>query len=281
MTGRRAGVTLLEVIVVVAILALLIGLVLSAVQVAREAAVKSQSQNNLRQIALACHSYAAAHNGRLPADDDQSSGFKTVFLKLLGHTDAHGTKHYQSYIRLFMSPADPTLDGTENKDTAPCSYAYNWQVFDPKRYPDYPKSFPDGTANTLLFAEHYARCDFANFSWTSSGYPNMGNIGRGPAFAMYPPVTSGNPPVTMGSEGMEHLTFQTRPCTMYRQFHWDRPPDCGRQLYCDPSLAQTPHRGGMLTALADGCVRTLAPNIAPQIYWGAVTPAGGEVLSDW
>jgi hypothetical protein len=37
----------------------------------------------------------------------------------------------------------------------------------------------------------------------------------------------------------------------------------------------------MLTALADGSVRQLRPTIDPAVYWGAVTPAGGEVLADW
>ena len=49
-----------------------------------------------------------------------------------------------------------------------------------------------------------------------------------------------------------------------------------------PSIAQTPHSAGMLVALADGSVRTLAPSMSPATYWGAVTPNGGEALgSDW
>ena len=51
---------------------------------------------------------------------------------------------------------------------------------------------------------------------------------------------------------------------------------------CNPRVAQTPHANGMLVALADGSVRTLAPGISPATYWGAVTPNGGEVLgNDW
>ena len=51
---------------------------------------------------------------------------------------------------------------------------------------------------------------------------------------------------------------------------------------CDPHLAQTPHSGGMLAAMCDGSVRTLAGGMSPATYWGAVTPDGGEVLgSDW
>jgi hypothetical protein len=48
------------------------------------------------------------------------------------------------------------------------------------------------------------------------------------------------------------------------------------------SLPQTPHAGGMLVALGDGSVRSVAPSISQYTFWSAVTPAGGEVLgSDW
>jgi prepilin-type N-terminal cleavage/methylation domain-containing protein len=82
---KTRGFTLIELLVVIAIIAILIGLLLPAVQKVREAAARAQCQNNMKQIALSANNYEAA-NGVLPPGN-QSTSYCSAFVFLLPYME--------------------------------------------------------------------------------------------------------------------------------------------------------------------------------------------------
>jgi hypothetical protein len=135
----------------------------------------------------------------------------------------------------------------------------------------------DGTSNTIAFAEHYSYgCGGTAYFWmvgnVALNYPSPIADGirrlRAATFAdqkqgdVYP-ITSTDPAISRGS--VPGVTFQSRPTI----------------ADCDPRLAQTLYPDGMVVAMLDGSVRTIEKGISEAVYWGAVTPRGGEAFGEW
>lgn len=251
----RPAFTLIECLVVIAILAIVLGLLLMAVVRVREAGARAESSNNLKQIALAVNSFSAGHQAWLPTiDGSDPNRNQSLLAALLPYLEQHNAGNLQpgNPIALYVSPADPSsAESLSTGGIIVSSYAANACVFVQRSR--FPQSIPDGVSSTIGFAEHYAHCNGDPFGV----YLTTIGLGNWPHRATFADSLDAGP----GSTAI----FQVAPGT----------------AACDPALPQTPHSGGMLAALMDGSVRQVAPSISPATFWGAVTPNGKEVLGDW
>jgi prepilin-type N-terminal cleavage/methylation domain-containing protein len=177
----RRAFTLIELLVVIAIIAILIGLLLPAVQKVREAANRTTCSNNQKQIALAVHNYADTHKGQLPPVNyiNRRVGHPVIgsaHFAVLPYLEQNAVfQQFEANIpqngylgarltplKLFVCPTDPThTNGLStlmcspsdlvSRDTlfgqpiAACTYSYNLALFGAGgTYDDRLSDAPDG-----------------------------------------------------------------------------------------------------------------------------------------
>jgi prepilin-type N-terminal cleavage/methylation domain-containing protein/prepilin-type processing-associated H-X9-DG protein len=290
---KRQGFTLVELLVVIGIIAILIGLILPAVQKVREASSRMSCASNLKQVSLACQNYESTFH-RLPVGhrsvfNFERRAFTGWLYEILPYIEQDNVfresekafmtnanpfinpphRHIATVIKSYTCPSDNRVATSQvstktNNTIALTSYlgvsGLDYKSKDGVFIQDRRFTFneiTDGTSNTLMIGERPPSVDF-QFGWW---YAGVGQQLTGSADQILGVREHNLQLIVSGSTcGPGVYSYKSRrlddPCGMFGFF--------------------SPHSGGAQFAMADGSVR-LVPYSANPIMPALASRAGGEV----
>jgi prepilin-type N-terminal cleavage/methylation domain-containing protein len=289
----RRGFTLVEFLVVIAIIGILVSLLLPAVQQAREAGRRAQCSNNLKQISLAFHNYHDTYKV-FPQSDPGANGLSrasafTAVLPFLeqsanynlydfsrGNSDPVNLQVVAQRIPVYLCPSSSIrrmvpISGCDANDRAPGTYAVStgstdaWGPFLPGGLPHNGAiistdsgrtnmaSIIDGTSQTLLAGE--SAWNLPDYLFTSG--PCSGQIRWG-------------------------FTYWSSPYPLSTAFTTMAPFNPKKGGSAVLSRFRSDHDGDVVGfALVDGSCRFISATISQQVLDSLGTRAGGEVVSEF
>jgi prepilin-type N-terminal cleavage/methylation domain-containing protein len=297
MSALRRGFTLIELLVVIAILAILVAILLPAVQQARESARQTHCRDNLHNIALALHNYHGTH-GRFPpgsTNDVEQGGWIADPL----------TRHIHSWSSLILPQIEQTtLYRSIDHDVSsmhPNNLPVASVVLPIFRCPSYVGPDYSNDSHYTRFSSQYAITNYAAMGGSDVGHIYGQNTGLyEPDGTIYPLSSTREADVTDGLSNTL-LIVETREEKMMvwidggtaslvaRPYDDGNGPTYSRNVhslnyrpyfeYTDPFAEWGPssmHTGGAFHLLGDGVVRFASQSVDDDVYVALSTRAGGE-----
>lgn len=307
MTKRRRGFTLIEVLVVIAIISVLVALILPAVHQAREAARRTACKNNLKQLALAMHNYETTYRvlppgyvhkpgpagsslapanhagmawGAMLLPQLEQPGLYRRFNSNIPVWDLANREARETQLPVFLCPSDPwsenvfvIRDDSTNpvEQYAAASYAANWG----------PATATVNLDDTPLRSQGvFYRNSRTRVRDITDGLSNTLAVGE-----------RTNGPLPGGTSGGGHASFETSWVAAVRDVD-DLADDHGHmvlfetqflpnQVGGDDKGLSAPHIGMCQFALCDGSVRAISENIDADLYNALGTRRGREPVGEF